>query len=142
MIHIAPIRQSGGKRPQARCRIDSKQPERVLTRRWENPRDDLQTLHRPLASLRHRLPWARRREDVIHRIVQAAIVSFKRRLEADFHRRVGVVIPAQTIEQIDQRIGSCVKVLVESVSKGFEGFDWFDIAQSPISSSLTVTIGD
>jgi hypothetical protein len=45
--------------------------------------------------------------------VQAAIVSFKGRLEADFHRRVGVVIPAQTIEQIDQRIGSFAKVLVE-----------------------------
>jgi hypothetical protein len=46
---------------------------------------------------------------------------------------VGVVIPAQTIEQIDQRIGSFAKVLVESVSKGLEGFDRFDIVQSPLS---------
>jgi hypothetical protein len=113
MRHHTPIRQLGGKRPQARCRIDPKQPERVLARCWEQPRADLQTLQRPLASLRHRLPRARRRAEVVHRIVQAAIVSFKARLEADCHRRVGVVIPAQTIEPIDQRIGSFAKVLVE-----------------------------
>jgi hypothetical protein len=46
---------------------------------------------------------------------------------------VGVAIPAQTVEQIDQCIGSRAKVLVESVSKGLEGFDRFNIVQSPLS---------
>jgi hypothetical protein len=86
-----------------------------------------------LAPLRHRWPWARRREEAVHRIMQAALVSFKGRFEADFHRRVGVVVPAQSIEPMDQRIGACAKVLVESVSKGLERFDRFDIVQSPLS---------
>ena len=43
------------------------------------------------------------------------------------------MIPAQTVEQIDQRIGSFVKVLVELVSKGLENLDRFDIVQSPFS---------
>jgi hypothetical protein len=37
------------------------------------------------------------------------------------------VIPTQTVEQIDQRIGSFMKLLVESLSKAFEDFDRFDI---------------
>jgi len=43
------------------------------------------------------------------------------------------VIPAQTVEQIDQRICTLVKVLMKFVSKGLEGFDRFDIVQSPLS---------
>jgi len=78
-------------------------------------------------ALCRRLLWARRREEVVHRIVQAAVLPFERRLEADLYRRVGIVIPTRTVEQIDQRIGSFMKLLVESLSKAFEDFDRFDI---------------
>jgi len=68
--------------------------------------------------------------------VQAAIFSFKCWFKADFHRRPGVPIPTQAIEQIDQRIGTFVETLIEMVPNSFESFASFDIVQSPILCSL------
>jgi hypothetical protein len=68
--------------------------------------------------------------------VQAAIFSFKCWLKADFHRRSRVPIPAQAVQQIEQRIGTFVEALVETLPNRFKGFASFDIVQSPVLCSI------